>query len=149
MSAWAKAQAFVCADIFNIKLTPRKKMKTHTMFGLVCATLLCSLTVHANEQTALGQTGFEIAQPDPQQIEFMQPVSSDKLSSYRGGASITNSEMTLSGLTAGNTAVNVVSGTNWIGSGAFANMSGLPLVVQNSGANVLIQNAVILNLQMN
>jgi hypothetical protein len=45
--------------------------------------------------------------------------------------------------------VNVVSGTNTIGMGAFANMSGLPLVVQNSGANVLIQNAVILNLQMN
>jgi len=124
-------------------------MKTHTMIGLVCASLLSSLTVHANEQTAPGQTGFEIAQPDPQKIDFMQPVSSDRLSSYRGGASITNSEMTLSGLTAGNTAVNVVSGTNWIGSGAFANMSGLPLVVQNSGANVLIQNAVILNLQMN
>ncbi len=100
-------------------------MKTHTMLWLVCATLVSSLSTHANAEPA-----------ETPQIDFMQSVSSATLATYRGGASITNSEMTLSGLTAGNTAV-------------FANMSGLPLVVQNSGANVLIQNAVILNLQMN
>ena len=55
----------------------------------------------------------------------------------------------LAGTTAGNTAVNVATGTNAISAGAFSNMSGLPIVIQNSGANVLIQNAVILNLQMN
>jgi hypothetical protein len=57
--------------------------------------------------------------------------------------------MKLAGTTAGNTAIDVATGTNTISAGAFSNMSGLPLVVQNSGANVLIQNAVILNLQMN
>ena len=113
-------------------------MKTHTMIWLVCATFLSSLSVHANAEPT-----------ETPQIDFMHPVSSATLAEYRGGASVTNSEMTLSGLTSGNTAVNVVSGTNTIGMGAFANMSGLPLVVQNSGANVLIQNAVILNLQMN
>jgi hypothetical protein len=41
-----------------------------------------------------------------------------------------------------------LTGSNSIAAGSFANMSGLPLVVQNSGANVLIQNAVIINLQM-
>ena len=79
---------------------------------------------------------------------FGQPVSAIDLADQRGGASITNSEMTLAGTTADNTAINVATGSNTITAGAFANMSGLPLVVQNSGANVLIQNAVIVNLQM-
>jgi hypothetical protein len=77
-----------------------------------------------------------------------QPVAAIDLADQRGGASITHSEMTLAGTTADNTAINVTTGTNTITAGAFANMSGLPLVVQNSGANVLIQNAVIVNLQM-
>ena len=124
-------------------------MKTYTMFCLVCAALLGSVSVHVSAQTSPLQTYFELAEASSGQIDFRHPVSSEKLSNYRGGASITNSEMTLSGLTSGNTAVNVLSGSNSIGTGAFANMSGLPLVVQNSGANVLIQNAVILNLQMN
>ncbi len=113
-------------------------MKTYNMAWLISATLVSSLSAHVNAQSL-----------ETRQIDFLQPVSSATLAKYRGGASVTNSEMTLSGLTTGNTAVNVVSGANTIGMGAFANMSGLPLVVQNSGANVLIQNAVILNLQMN
>ena len=52
------------------------------------------------------------------------------------------------GSTTDNSAINVLTGNNAIAAGAFTNMSGLPLVVQNSGANVLIQNAVIINLQM-
>jgi hypothetical protein len=48
----------------------------------------------------------------------------------------------------GNTAVNVVTGSNSIDAGSFANMQGIPVVIQNSGANVLIQNATIVNLQL-
>jgi hypothetical protein len=44
--------------------------------------------------------------------------------------------------------VNVNTGSNAIGTGAFSAMSGIPIVVQNTGANVLIQNAVILNLKV-
>ena len=80
---------------------------------------------------------------------FDKPVPAATLSHYRGGSELVHNDMTLSGTTAGNTAINVATGTNTISAGAFSNMSGLPLVVQNSGANVLIQNAVILNLQMN
>jgi hypothetical protein len=43
---------------------------------------------------------------------------------------------------------HVATGANTIAGGAFSGMSGLPLVVQNSGANVLIQNAVIVNVKM-
>ena len=80
---------------------------------------------------------------------FDKPVQAEKLDHYRGGTALVSSDMQLSGTTANNTAVNVATGTNAISAGSFSNMSGLPIVIQNTGANVLIQNAVILNLQMN
>ena len=89
------------------------------------------------------------AQPDASRSGFAQPVSSTALADYRGGMAVVHNDMQLAGTTAGNSAVNVATGTNAISAGAFSNMSGLPIVIQNSGANVLIQNAVILNLQMN
>jgi hypothetical protein len=55
--------------------------------------------------------------------------------------------MKLDGVVTGNSATNVNTGTNVIDSGAFSNMSGIPVVIQNSGANVLIQSATIINLQ--
>jgi hypothetical protein len=55
--------------------------------------------------------------------------------------------MKLDGVVTGNSATNVSTGANVIDSGSFSNMSGIPVVIQNSGANVLIQNATIINLQ--
>jgi hypothetical protein len=69
-----------------------------------------------------------------------------KLDQQRGGTDTYNT-MRLDGSVAGNTAVNVFTGANSIDTGAFANMSGIPVVIQNSGANVLIQSATIINLQ--
>ena len=80
---------------------------------------------------------------------FAQPVDAKSLADLRGGAQDTHNEMTLAGTTADNSARNVTTGSNAISTGSFANMSGIPVVIQNTGANVLIQNAVILNLQMN
>lgn len=77
-----------------------------------------------------------------------KPVDSTMLDRSRGGQAVHN-DMELSGVTADNTARNVTTGSNAISSGSFANMNGLPVVIQNTGANVLIQNAVILHLQMN
>uniref|UniRef100_UPI00403EF70D hypothetical protein n=1 Tax=Massilia sp. METH4 TaxID=3123041 RepID=UPI00403EF70D len=70
------------------------------------------------------------------------------LDALRGGAATPWSDMSLGGTVGGNTAVNVVTGTNQITDGAFSNASGLPMVIQNSGANVLIQNATIVNVQV-
>jgi hypothetical protein len=100
---------------------------------------------------AIGMLGIApaIAQTTdaPAESLFAQPVDPETLSGFRGGAQVRNS-MTLEGTTADNSARNVNTGSNNIGTGSFANMSGLPIVIQNSGANVLIQNAVILNVQM-
>ena len=78
------------------------------------------------------------------------PASSiDTLAELRGGAENSSTRLNVEGTTSGNSAEQVVTGSNSIGQGSFAGMSGIPLVVQNTGANVLIQNAVIVNVKMN
>lgn len=79
-------------------------------------------------------------------VSFGFPIASNELSDLRGGTNTVN-EAQLEGTTANNTAHQVQTGTNAITDGAFANLSGLPIVIQNTGANVLIQNSVILNVQ--
>ncbi|MEM5429586.1 hypothetical protein [Cupriavidus oxalaticus] len=73
------------------------------------------------------------------------PVS--KLDDIRGGAEVTVNDMRLHGTVAENAAWDVVTGTNRITEGAFANAAGIPTAIQNSGNNVLIQNATIVNVQ--
>lgn len=70
------------------------------------------------------------------------------LSRLRGGSDVVANDQKLDGTVATNVATNVVSGANSIASGALANVNGIPIVIQNSGANVLIQNATIINLHM-
>lgn len=115
--------------------------------SLACACLALGTAAFA---PVLAQTASPGADPPAEAAGstlFAQPVDADTLSTFRGGAQVRNS-MTLDGVTADNSAYEVTTGTNTIGTGSFANMSGLPIVIQNSGANVLIQNAVILNVQM-
>ena len=116
-----------------------------------CAALAFALVLPAMAmaQSATGQTLEDTQSGKSGITQFNEPVSLVTLEDQRGGAQGMSSEMKLSGTTAGNLANEVVTGTNAISAGAFANMSGLPVVIQNSGANVLIQNAVILNLHMN
>jgi hypothetical protein len=76
-------------------------------------------------------------------------LDDERLSGQRGGqddayindmrsrASITNTSTT-----------NVSTGNNTITDGSFVNAPGMPIVVQNSGNNVVIQNSTILNLQL-
>jgi hypothetical protein len=86
------------------------------------------------------------ARTEPALAALGQPVQASALADQRGGD--LHSDMNLSGVVTGNSATNVVTGANSIDSGAFANMSGIPMVVQNSGANVLIQNATIVNVEV-
>ena len=102
-----------------------------------------------------GAAGADTASPVGESRQFSQrsgfsaPVATAALDAQRGGAQQVSSDIRLGGVTAGNSASQVVTGSNDIGAGAFTHMSGLPVVIQNSGANVLIQNAVVLNLQIN
>ena len=69
------------------------------------------------------------------------------LEQLRGGSDAIASDTRLNGATNGNSAAYVVTGSNLIQSGSFANATGVPVVIQNSGANVLIQNATVVNVQ--
>ena len=75
------------------------------------------------------------------------PIDAGRLAGKRGGNG-TLSDMQLRGVVSDNRAVNVATGGNAIADGAFAGMAGLPMIVQNTGNNVLIQNATIINVQV-
>ncbi|SFM52121.1 hypothetical protein [Rugamonas rubra] len=75
-------------------------------------------------------------------------LAPERLERMRGGADAVWNDMKLSGAVSGNTAVNVATGSNIITNGSFGGASGLPIAIQNSGANVLIQNATIVNVQL-
>lgn len=79
---------------------------------------------------------------------FGQPVSPETLDATRGGDGGIASDTRLDGTVSGNSATHVITGGNVIQSGSFANTTGVPIVIQNSGANVLIQNATVINLQV-
>ena len=71
-----------------------------------------------------------------------------QLAQARGGDLAMAGTATLGGVVSGNSATNVVTGANAITAGSFAGAAGIPIVIQNTGANVLIQNATIINLQL-
>jgi hypothetical protein len=74
-------------------------------------------------------------------------VQNDYLEAARGGFEVVQNDLQLRGMVAQNSASHIQSGNNTIADGAFTNASGMPMVVQNSGSNVLIQNATIVNVQ--
>jgi hypothetical protein len=117
------------------------------------AVLLLSENVAAEEETpavvaekpALAAPSVATAaRANPMGIE---PLDSKILARRRGAADVYN-DMQLRGVVADNRAVNVATGNNLITEGAFSGAAGVPMVVQNSGNNVLIQNATIINLQV-
>ena len=75
-------------------------------------------------------------------------VDSQDLAVSRGGAEVTN-DLKIIGVAGNNTVGdNVRTGYNSVAEGSFSGASGFSTVVQNSGNNVLIQNATIINLQV-
>lgn len=77
-----------------------------------------------------------------------EAVTSERLGRTAGKDDNIHTEAVLGGTVGNNTAINTVSGNNVIDSGSFANAQGLPMVIQNSGSNVLIQNATVINLRL-
>jgi hypothetical protein len=108
----------------------------------------------ATNLTPLSSTATEVSEVKPAApeapvavLKFGTPIASSQLNDLRGGFDVVKNDMQLSGVVTNNSAVDVMSGSNYIANGSFANSSGFPMVVQNSGSNVLIQNATIINLQ--
>ena len=104
--------------------------------------------VNADEAPSGAQTVTELPETVTEVPGLGTPLASAQLEGYRGGFDVVKNDMQLSGAVTNNSAVDVLSGSNFIANGSFANASGMPMVVQNSGSNVLIQNATIINVQM-
>lgn len=77
---------------------------------------------------------------------FGVAMSPDQLDEHRGGDALIGQNY-LTGAVTDNVANRVSTGSNAITDGSFTNASGLPTVIQNTGANVLIQNATVLNVR--
>lgn len=103
-------------------------------------TCLPALAAPSNEQQQSSETAFS--------ADIGTSIDVAVLDSYRAGANNVHNRILSAGTVENNTATHVITGTNSITGGAFANASGLPIVIQNSGANVLIQNATIINVEL-
>ena len=95
---------------------------------------------------------FALASPpgEPVAVEgFGQAVPGQALEAMRGGESLSVVVVDVDnqGNVEGNTAVGTVGGQNIVTGGAFGNAAGINTVIQNSGANVLIQNGTAVNVQ--
>jgi hypothetical protein len=77
---------------------------------------------------------------------FGVAMTADQLDDQRGGDALVGQNY-LTGDVANNTASRVETGSNTISEGSFSGSNGLPTVIQNTGANVLIQNATVLNVR--
>ncbi|NLD67816.1 MAG: hypothetical protein GX644_03275 [Limnobacter sp.] len=74
-------------------------------------------------------------------------LSDGELAAQRGGDVHIN-QNNATATVEDNVAQNVTTGNNTVSGNAFSNVNGVPMVVQNSGNNVVIQNSTILNLQL-
>ena len=125
-------------------------MRTINSLGKTAlALVLCSAAWSQASEVELGLLPAEpVVAVEPVLVSgFGVPMKSGELSDFRGGFDVVKNDMQLNGVVAHNSAVDVATGSNFIASGSFSNSSGFPMVVQNSGSNVLIQNATIVNLQ--
>jgi hypothetical protein len=80
---------------------------------------------------------------------FAAPLKESRLAGMRGGAEVVVvNEQDLSARMSNTSASRLTTGSNIITDGSFANSNGLPIVIQNSGNGVIIQNSTILNLNL-
>ena len=78
-------------------------------------------------------------------------VDTSILAEQRGGADVHDvqlSKIWANGQVSEVQAYDLVTGSNIVSEGSLANASGMPMLIQNSGNGVLIQNAVILNVEV-
>jgi hypothetical protein len=129
-----------------------RNLSQGTSAVLVAVALLSPVFAKAADDGSLAQTltAQVLAAPGAEgnNLAFGAVVSDSVLDAQRGGADLHINENNATATVSDNVASNLSTGNNTITESAFSNTSGIPMVVQNSGNNVIIQNSTILNLQM-
>jgi hypothetical protein len=81
-------------------------------------------------------------------VQTTGTLADSDLALQRGGTDVRLNDIHAGANLTNNSAFNDNTGNNAITEGAFTGTAGLPMVIQNSGNNVIIQNATILNVNM-
>lgn len=144
-------------------MRPTRSIVHASVAGVIC--LLPLGTVAAQDITQIQQVTPQVTQYDqsidplafapaadpvqtPVQDQAMgQSINLETLADMRGGADIVENDVLLDGRVEDNAANRVVTGNNALAGGSFANSNGINTVIQNTGANVLIQNGMVVNVQ--
>jgi hypothetical protein len=105
---------------------------------------LCTAT--AGAQTPSGSTAPAKTDHAVVVAGLGRSVDTDALARLEGGTDISE-QITLNGTMSDTTTEDVGTGFNSIDGSAFSNAVGVPMVIQNSGNSVLIQNATIIDIQ--
>lgn len=87
----------------------------------------------------------------PDMGAFGAAITDADLSANRGGQALETLEISanyLDGKLDHNNAYGNMTGANIVTGDSFAGANGIPTVIQNSGNNVLIQNATVVNVKM-
>ena len=126
-------------------------MRIITRLMIICLILLgknMPETVLAEQLETAPITGVAVS-------EFGAPVSNNILDSLSGGQNIQIgdidmliSDMDLQSELGNNTLYTTGTGSNMVSSDAFSHASGISTVIQNSGNQVIINSALILNLRI-
>jgi hypothetical protein len=120
---------------------------TSTVTSVVVASNASTATaaVVASNASAAGKARTE----RPQAGDALEAsVLSDSVLAEQRGGTETHNQNNVAGTVTDNVASQLTTGSNSISENSFSNSSGIPIVIQNSGNNVLIQNSTILNLQL-
>lgn len=118
------------------------------MVGPLVMGLCCAGTVLASEPAPTRAANHSMLPTylTPYTIDgFGIAVESTDLDKLRGGD--VQNDIRNNGVVSDNHAEHVTSGTNSLTGNAFADATGINTVIQNSGSNVLIQNATIVNVR--
>lgn len=88
------------------------------------------------------------SEPDAAQV-FTRALSAGDLGARRAGDSTqVFNQIDVTGSADNISVHNSPTGSNMIGGGSFAGAAGVPIVIQNTGNGVLIQNATIINMTL-
>ena len=111
-----------------------------------CALALALSTTGALAQEALGAD--EPIVQSKHRTNLGPAVGDAELAAQSGGADVQLNDLRAKAVVTDNYAGNLTTGNNVISDQALGHAAGVPMVVQNTGNNVSIQNSTILNLRM-
>ncbi len=95
------------------------------------------------------QQAFAQKEPGPGNVTALGTAMTTKaLDAQRGGQAVVINTNDLEAKLHDNRAIDNVTGNNYITGSAFSQSTGLPVAIQNSGNNVIIQNSFILNMEL-